>query len=193
MQVGFDVNRPGSSPEKPLVILVGVTGVGKTTVGKLLAAQCRMKFYDADDYHPLANVEKMRAGIPLQDEDRWPWLDRLNELLRMAAQRGDGVVLACSALKQNYRNRLIEGCRNVRFVLLHGDKALIQKRLAGRQGHYMNPQLLDSQLATLEPPSDALIIDIGYAPEDVAGRIRRDLSVGQARLDQGFYVEDAKG
>ncbi len=78
MQAGFDVNCQGTSQEKLLVILVGVTGVVKTTVGKLLARQCQMRFYDADDYHPLANVEKMRAGIPLQDEDRWPWLDRLN-------------------------------------------------------------------------------------------------------------------
>jgi gluconokinase len=176
MQLGVDVKGQGSSQETLLVVLMGVTGVGKTTVGKLLADQCEMTFYDADDYHPLANVEKMRAGIPLQDEDRWPWLDRLNGLLRMAQQRGDGVVLACSALKQSYRNRLTEGCRNVRFVLLSGNKALLQNRLAGRQGHYMNPVLLDSQFATLEPPSDALVIDIAQPPEHLAERIRIDLN-----------------
>jgi gluconokinase len=150
---------------------MGVTGVGKTTVGKLLAARLGMTFLDADDHHPAANVEKMRAGIPLQDADRWPWLDRLNTLLRDAQSGNQGVVLACSALKQSYRERLSMGCDDVRYVLLSGEKDVIRKRLAARSGHYMNPALLDSQLETLETPTDCVSLDIAVGPEVLVDRI----------------------
>jgi gluconokinase len=160
-----------------IIILMGVTGVGKTTIGKRLAASCNMRFYDADDYHPQANVEKMRAGIALNDEDRMPWLDRLNEVLREAERERASAVLACSALKRAYRERLTAGVADVRFVLLHGDKDLIRARLAARKGHYMNPALLDSQLETLEPPVDALKMDVADPPEQVAERIRKSLAL----------------
>jgi gluconokinase len=154
-----------------IVVLMGVTGVGKTTVGKLLAARCGMIFYDADDHHPPANVEKMRAGTPLQDSDRWPWLDQINQLLQQAQTHHQSVVLACSALKKSYRERLSIGCDDVRFVLLSGEDQLIRQRLASRKGHYMNPALLDSQLATLEATADCLPLDISDTPEALAERI----------------------
>ena len=155
-----------------IVVIMGVTGVGKTTVGELLAAECGMRFYDADDYHPPANVEKMRAGVALRDEDRWPWLERLNRLLAEAVQRGESAVLACSALKQSYRERLAAGLPELRFVWLHGDKQLIYDRLAARKGHYMNPTLLDSQLATLEEPAGAIAIDIDRESQLIVKAIR---------------------
>ncbi len=154
-----------------ILILMGVTGVGKTTIGKLLAVRCGMTFLDADDHHPAANVEKMRAGFPLQDADRWPWLDRLNALLRDAQSGNESVVLACSALKQSYRERLSMGCDDVRYVLLSGEKELIRKRLASRSGHYMNPALLDSQLETLETPAACLALDIAASPGVLMERI----------------------
>ena len=154
-----------------IVVLMGVTGVGKSTMGKLLAARCGMVFYDADDHHPSANVEKMRSGIPLQDNDRWPWLDQLNQLLQQAQTQQRSVVLACSALKSSYRERLRIGCDDVRFVLLKGDAQLIRQRLAERKGHYMNPALLDSQLATLEVTSDCLLMDISNTPDALVERI----------------------
>ena len=154
-----------------IIIVMGVTGVGKTTVGKLLAARCNMVFYDADDHHPSANVEKMRAGIPLQDDDRWPWLDRLNALLRAAQIRGEGVVLACSALKKTYRDRLSVGCQDIYDFLLSGDKDLIRERLAARKGHYMNPALLASQLETLEISGECIVVDIDDTPDALVDRI----------------------
>lgn len=154
-----------------IVVLMGVTGVGKTTVGKLLAARCDMTFYDADDHHPAANVEKMRAGIPLQDKDRWPWLDRLNGLLRDAQAQHQSVVMACSARKKRYRERLSVGCNDVHYVLLTGEKELIRQRLAARKGHYMNPALLDSQLETLEMSAESVLVDIGDTPEVLTERI----------------------
>ncbi len=150
---------------------MGVTGTGKTTVGKSLALRCDMTFLDADDHHATASVEKMRAGIPLQDSDRRPWLDRLNKLLRDAHEHNQSVVLACSALKQSYRERLSMGCDDVRYVLLTGTKELIHKRLAERSGHYMNPTLLGSQLGTLEMPDVCLSLDFVESPDVLVERI----------------------
>jgi gluconokinase len=154
-----------------IVIIMGVTGVGKTTVGRLLAQSTGWPLYDADDYHSSANVEKMRAGIPLTDEDRWPWLDRLNAQLCAAHARGESAILACSALKERYRDRLQQGLQGVRWVYLKGDIDLIQSRLQQRKGHYMNPALLQSQFDALEPPRDAVIIDVGDEPVALAQRV----------------------
>jgi gluconokinase len=159
-----------------IVIVMGVTGVGKTTVGRLLAAELGAEFLDADDYHPPANVAKMKAGKPLDDVDRAPWLVRLNAVLREHAREGRSVVLACSALKVAYRTVLVDGLADARFVFLHGSRALLAERLAARRGHYMNPALLDSQLATLEAPGDAIVIDIAQSPAEMVRAIRRALS-----------------
>jgi gluconokinase len=135
----------------PAVVVMGVSGVGKTTVGEAVARRLGFVFRDADEFHPPANVAKMSAGIPLSDEDRWPWLDAIG-----AAIRDDrhGIVVTCSALKRSYRERITSAARRpVKFVFLHGTRETIAGRLAGRKGHFMPPSLLDSQLATLEAPT----------------------------------------
>jgi gluconokinase len=141
-----------------IVVVMGVSGSGKTTLGRRLAARLGCEFVDADDHHPAANVAKMAAGIPLEDADRMPWLDTLNALLR-GRQPGDAV-LACSALKQSYRDRLCAGIDDVRLVYLAGSIDQIRARLRARQHRYMPASLLESQFATLEPPQDAITVDV---------------------------------
>jgi gluconokinase len=151
-----------------IVVLMGVSGCGKSTVGAALAAALGWPMLDADDLHPPENVAKMSAGVPLTDEDRWPWLDRIvAELQRLAAPTGDAV-LACSALKQVYRDRLARAGA-MRFVHLRGDRETIAARLATRRHRYMPATLLDSQFATLEVPADAIDIDIRMS---VAAQVR---------------------
>jgi gluconokinase len=138
---------------------MGVSGCGKTAVGQRLAGRLGVPFVDADDLHPAANVEKMRAGIPLDDTDRAPWLQRLNARLREAAQAGEPIVLACSALKQRYRDTLAEGVAGLRFVHLAASREAIAARLAQRRHRYMPASLLDSQFAALEAPAGAIVVD----------------------------------
>ncbi len=161
-----------------IVVLMGVSGSGKTTVGRILAADLGWRFADADDYHPAANVAKMHAGIPLDDEDRRPWLQALDRLIDDAQERGEDLVLACSALKHSYQDYLKEGEPDVHYVYLEGSEDLIRRRLAERKGHFMNPGLLHSQFETLEPPSDAIRVDISPPPEAIAGEIRKRLGLG---------------
>ena len=142
-----------------IVVLMGVCGSGKTKVGRALAREIGWPFLDADDFHPEANVAKMAAGVPLTDDDRWPWLDRLVSETAAIGARGGHAVLACSALKQAYRDRLARA-GNVRFVYLKGDRAAIEPRVASRKSHYMPASLLASQFATLEEPVDATVVDI---------------------------------
>lgn len=142
-----------------IVVLMGVCGSGKTTVGRALAAELHWQFLDADDLHPQANVAKMASGLALTDDDRWPWYDRIVVELRRHTVERAHVVVACSALKQAYRDRLAQG-GDVRFAYLKGDAASIEPRLAGRSGHFMPPALLASQFAALEEPSDAIIVDV---------------------------------
>jgi carbohydrate kinase (thermoresistant glucokinase family) len=139
-----------------IVLVMGVAGVGKTTIGEALARAIGARFIDADDYHPPENVAKMKAGVPLGDEDRRPWLDRLNEELKKEQR----AVLACSALKESYRRRLAEGVKDFKVVYLHGSAQLIRERMKTRKHRYMPAALLDSQLATLEPPLGAIAIDV---------------------------------
>jgi len=156
-----------------IVVLMGVSGSGKTTIGTLLAQRTGTTFADADDYHPQANKQKMAAGHPLNDEDRAPWLQTLNQMLLQWHASGTGGVLACSALKEKYRETLANGMPQgtVKFVLLDGSKELISERLAARKHEFMNSALLDSQLATLEPPSDALRIVNDKPPEKIVDEI----------------------
>jgi gluconokinase len=160
-----------------IVVLMGVTGSGKTTVGKVLAKELGWKFLDADDYHPPANIEKMRQGVPLTDEDRKPWLQTLARLIQDARDRGENIVLGCSALKHAYQEYLRHDLDVVHYVCLCGPEEVIQKRLDVRKGHFMNPDLLDSQLEILEPPEDAIRVDVSGTPEEIAGEIRRRLGV----------------
>ena len=155
---------------------MGVTGCGKTTVGKMLARDCAWDFHDADDFHPPENVAKMKRGEALTDEDRWPWLNRLNAFIVENERQGKNLVLACSALKQSYRDRLASECATLRFVFLDGDIDVIRARLAERHGHYMNPKLLDSQFAILERPTDALRLDAAGTPAELVQQIRKALA-----------------
>ena len=160
-----------------IVVLMGVSGSGKTTIGTLLAERMHTTFADADSYHSAANKAKMAAGHPLTDEDRQPWLETLNALLLQWFEAGKGGVLACSALKESYRKTLAHGLPSsaCTFVWLDGSRQLIAERLAERKNHYMNPDLLDSQFATLEPPADALRITNDRPPEVVVDEIMKHL------------------
>jgi gluconokinase len=150
-----------------VVVVMGVSGVGKTTIGVQIAQALGGEFAEGDDFHPPANVEKMRSGMPLDDADRAPWLEILSRKIGAWLDQGVDGVLACSALKRTYRDVLRGGRAGVHFVYLRGEEALIRARLKHRQGHYMPPSLLASQIATLEEPDDAIVIDIAGPPEAV--------------------------
>ena len=154
-----------------IVIVMGVSGSGKTTIGRALALEMGWPYRDADDYHPSANVEKMAAGTPLDDSDRWPWLDKLNSVLREES----AAVLGCSALKQAYRQRLTAGLKTFRIVYLRGSFELLSKRAAERQHRFMPASLLKSQFETLEPPRDAIVVDVARPVEACVQQILRAL------------------
>ncbi|WP_374309272.1 gluconokinase [Dongia sp.] len=155
-----------------IVLVMGVSGAGKSTIGRALADALQADFLEADTFHSPANVAKMTKGVPLDDSDRWPWLDAIGQALDQAVRDGKRVVLACSALKQAYRDRLLkEGGRTGFTVFLKGEPDLIAARMSGRSGHYMPPTLLPSQLATLEPPKDAIVIDIAKARDEILREI----------------------
>ena len=154
-----------------IVVVMGVSGAGKTTIGQALAGKLGWRFVDADDHHPGANVAKMAAGQPLDDDDRWPWLDALNAILR----REENAVLACSALKERYRQRLAEGLEPIRWIYLKGDSDLIRARLAQRRHRYMPASLLDSQFASLEPPRQAITVDVNSDVESCVALIATQL------------------
>jgi gluconokinase len=161
-----------------IVLLMGVSGVGKTTIGQALAEQLGWRFADADDFHSAANIEKMRAGIPLDDAARAPWLQSLHDAIVGWIATGESVVLACSALKEAYRQQLRVGSE-VKLVYLHGDVSLIAQRLYGRHGHYMNPELLRSQFDTLEAPTEteAISVDVSGQVPEIVGEIRASIGV----------------
>lgn len=151
-----------------VIILMGVAGAGKTTVGRQLAQHMNWKFCDGDVLHPQSNIEKMRHGIPLTDDDRRPWLARIHQSLIEWIAHGERAVLACSLLKETYRGRVLNGHRDkVQLVYLKASPALLQLRLAGRPGHFMDRSLLASQLEILEEPVDALVVDASQTPETI--------------------------
>lgn len=158
-----------------VIIVMGVTGAGKTTIGRLLAAQIGWPFFDADDFHPKANLEKMRRAEPLTDADRKPWLAALRVLIADFVRRDRDAVIACSALKAEYRARLRVDAEQVVFVYLTGDPDLVRARLAARQGHFMPAALLESQMALLEPPTDGVRVDLALAPAAIVQNIREAL------------------
>jgi len=159
-----------------IILVMGVSGSGKTTIGSLLAATLHWQFQDADSFHPAANIAKMRCGMPLSDVDRLPWLLAMQQAIAEWQQAGIHTILACSALKAEYRQRLSQSSQ-VKQVYLKGSFALVQQRLQQRQGHYMKANLLQSQFNILEEPTDALVIDIDQPPEAIVVEIRRSLNV----------------
>jgi gluconokinase len=161
-----------------VVIIWGVSGVGKTTIGELLAQELGWKFYDADNFHPVANIDKMQRGEPLADEDRQPWLQSLRETIERFLTVNQNAVLACSALKKKYRD-LLRVNLDVKFVFLHRSRAWIAEQLKQRRGHFMDPALLDSQFADLEEPEsseDMLTIELKGEPDELVEQIRQKLS-----------------
>jgi len=158
-----------------ITIVMGVSGSGKSTVGEDLATRLGQPFVDGDDLHPAANREKMARGMPLDDADRQPWLEAIVATMDAHRARDDSLVIACSALKHRYRDFLRSGHEDVCFVYLHGTRDLLSARLGARSGHFFDPGLLDTQLATLEEPDDgeALRIDVGATPADIVEQIIR--------------------
>ena len=162
-----------------VVIIWGVLGAGKTTIGELLAQELGWKFYDADDFHPPANIDKMSKGEPLTDEDRQPWLESLRERIQASLDANENAVLACSALKQKYRERLRVNAE-VKSVFLRGDRERIAEQIQQRRGHFMNPGLLRSQFDDLEEPKadeNAIVIKLGAEPHKVVTEIRAKLEL----------------
>jgi len=159
-----------------VVLLMGVSGAGKTTVGRLLASQLGWQFADGDDYHPAANVEKMRNGIPLTDADRAPWLETLRAVIAGWTAEGKNAVLACSALKREYREFLLVG-PEVKVVYLRGAPELLRQRLRARIGHFMTEQMLASQLAALEEPENAVVVEIDHPAAEIVAAICTKLAL----------------
>ena len=150
---------------------MGVSGTGKSTIGKLLSQRTGWTFYDADDFHPPANIEKMYRGIPLTDSDRLPWLLKLKQLIVRTINSDRQGILACSALKSEYRQILQDNRSEVKFIYLRGDYDCIQSRVRQRTGHFMSSTLLRSQFDTLEEPKDALEVDVSHTPEAIIAEI----------------------
>src|SRR2546423_9250077 len=160
-----------------VAIIWGVAGVGKTTIGQLLAKELGWKFYDADDFHPAGNIAKMKRGEALTDEDRQPWLARLREKIEGSITNGENAVVACSALKKKYRDQLRAG-PEVKFIFLRGSRSRITEQIKSRRGHFFDPNLLDSQFSDLEEPAspaDSLTFEVGDEPQTVAKKIGSSL------------------
>jgi gluconokinase len=163
-----------------IVIIFGVSGAGKTTIGEMLAQELGWQFYEADDFHPQANIDKMGQGIPLTDEDRWPWLERLHKQIERSLEASEDAVLACSALKEKYR-RYLRLNDQVKLVFLRGDYELIADRLRKRRGHFMDPELLQSQFDDLEEPQPgegAVVIELEGSPRELVQEIKSELQIG---------------
>ena len=158
------------------IIVMGVSGCGKSSVGKLLAEKLGWDFYDADDFHPSINVKKMADGIPLDDSDRAPWLASLHELISSSLKQNQPGVLACSALKERYRQQLMEGNENIQLVYLKGSYELIWSRMSTRREHYMQPEMLQSQFDALEEPVNALTMDISGPVDDISLKVLEQMN-----------------
>jgi gluconokinase len=166
----------------PIIVVMGVAGSGKTTVGAMLAGRLGWTYAEADDFHPPANIQKMAAGHPLTDADRWPWLEAIGRWIDERRAAGEAGVVSCSGLKRKYREVLRRDRPEVRLVFLNGSRELLASRLVARHGHFMKPGMLDSQLADLEPPDPdehATVVSVDATPPEVAEAILRDLGLAE--------------
>ena len=175
------------------IILTGVAGSGKTTVGLALAKRIGWTFCDADDLHDAESIESIRRNQPLDDADRAPWLRRVRAVIERTRQEGGAIVIACSALKQRYRETLAGGLTGIRFVFLTGEAALLRERLQERRGHFAGAALLDSQLAELEPPRDALTVDIALPVDAIVDLIVSELPTSEKSKPQKKRGRDTAG
>jgi len=169
--------RPSATSNFPrgrssILVIMGVSGSGKTTIGQLLSAELICSFIDGDDFHPPVNIKKMSSGEALTDEDRWPWLEILTDKIQEYIQQEQSMVLACSALKKSYREILCVERELVQFIYLKGNYATIVRRMQSRENHFMTKSLLQSQFATLEEPEDAIVVDISPSPSEILKSIR---------------------
>jgi gluconokinase len=160
-----------------VILIMGVAGSGKTKIGSLLAADLSWDFFDGDDFHPISNIRKMSAGLPLTDEDRYPWLDQLQVLISDLHAREKNGVLACSALKESYRQLLASGGEDLELVYLKATPKLIKARLADRKGHFMPMELINSQFRTLEEPASAITIPAEWSPGRIIKAIRSEIGI----------------
>ena len=165
----------------PILIVMGVSGCGKTTIGQLLSAKLGCSFVDADDFHSPANVRKMGAGDALTDEDRWPWLETMAEKIRENIQQEQPMVLACSALKKAYRQMLCVERKHIQFIYLKGNYDTITQRMQMRDSHFMKASLLRNQFAVLEDPEEAIVVDINRSPSDILATIQQSLCSDQVQ------------
>jgi gluconokinase len=165
--------RPWELRDSLVIVLMGVSGTGKTTVGEKLSAALGWSFRDADDFHPPANVKKMSEGHPLTDADRAPWLAAIRNYIQEILTRGENAIVTCSALKESYRQQIVPNPARVKLVFLQGDFNLLKHRMEERPGHFMKADMLQSQFATLEPPQHALTLDVAEPPDTLVGKIRQ--------------------
>lgn len=160
-----------------IVVIMGVSGCGKTTVGRRLAQRLDWKYYEGDAFHPVENIQKMSKGIALTDDDRLPWLASIKKVIDQCCEGGSDAIVACSALRRDYRFYLAANIPEIRFVYLKGEFSIIRERMKSREGHYMKAGLLESQFASLEEPDDAMVIDIGESPKEIVSRVVREMGV----------------
>ncbi len=169
--------RPARGDGARIIVVMGVAGSGKTTIGRQLATDLGWPFFEADDFHSAANRRKMSRGIPLDDDDRAPWLTALRTQIDVCLATGRNAVLVCSALKEKYRQTLMKGTRGVLLVHLSGDLATIQARIARRKGHFMKAGMLQGQFEILEPPANALVLDVRNSPAAIIAEIKRQFTL----------------
>ena len=163
-----------------VIILMGIAGSGKSTIGKMLSERLGWQFYDGDDYHPKENVEKMKRGIPLTDDDRWPWLKAIKELIDSGLSKNQKSIIACSALKRSYRQYLKQDNEDVAFVYLKGDDKTLRARISSRHGHFAGVDLLESQIETLEEPHNVVTVDISRKPEEITDYLIERLELSKS-------------